>query len=199
MLYKSIILVFAFYSFGFGQVPTNAIDICPLMNGENIPKSVVKDKNGIDISLNDVISKKPTVLIFFRGNWCPYCNSHLGGIQKIEKEIESLGYQTIAISGDKLNEIPNTESKNKLTYSVYSDSKMRTQIDFGIAYRNEETIKNYNGLLQKASGEDHGMLPVPSLFIINTSGKILFSYLNPNITERIDEQVVLAVLKTLKK
>jgi peroxiredoxin len=183
----------------YAQVPSNPEDICPLLIGEKIPSSLVYNSSGEAEPLEMLIEKQKTVLIFFRGGWCPYCNAQLSGIQKIEPKIKALGYQIIAITPDKISDLLATSQQNKLAYQLYSDSKMNTQMAFGIAYKNEQTIKNYNGLLQRASGEEHGMLPVPAVFVLESSGKIKFEYINPDYTDRLDPILLLTVLEKLKK
>lgn len=179
-------------------VPENPTDISPLLSGETVPEAICNDKDGKEINIKSHINGKATVLVFFRGGWCPYCNAQLSGLQQIEKEITALGFQIVAITPDKVADIPSDIEKGKLTYQLLSDSKINVGSAFGIAYRNEATIKNYNGLLQKASGEEHGILPVPSVFIIDKTGKILFEYINPNIKERLNEKVLLAILKEVR-
>lgn len=55
------------------QVSTRIADspesVCPLLPGAQTPDSVVRDLDGKVQSLKDLISEKPTVLIFFRGGW----------------------------------------------------------------------------------------------------------------------------------
>ena len=35
------------------------------------------DQSGVGISLKDLRKKGPVVVLFYRGNWCPYCNKEL--------------------------------------------------------------------------------------------------------------------------
>ncbi|RYG30066.1 MAG: redoxin domain-containing protein, partial [Chitinophagaceae bacterium] len=36
-----------------------------------------KDQNGNDVRLKDLVKKGKVVLVFYRGEWCPYCNKNL--------------------------------------------------------------------------------------------------------------------------
>ncbi|MFN3298896.1 MAG: hypothetical protein ACK41Z_01755 [Sediminibacterium sp.] len=47
-------------------------------------------------------------------------------------------------------------------------------------------------------GETSEIMPVPTVMILNTKGKILFEYINPDYKERISSEMLLAVLKTVK-
>jgi hypothetical protein len=41
-------------------------------------------------------------------------------------------------------------------------------------------------------------LPVPSVFVVNTNGDILFEYVSPDFKHRITAELLVSVLKTLK-
>jgi len=79
---KIIIASLCFSSIAFAQVPKNAEDISPLLVGESIPDAMLLDYKGNQVALNSIIKNKPTVLVFYRGGWCPYCNMQLGGLQE---------------------------------------------------------------------------------------------------------------------
>ena len=82
------------------QVPQNAEDISPLLIGEKLPEAMLLDEDGKPINLNKEIAKKKTVLVFYRGGWCPFCNMQLASLAEAESEILKLGYQIIAVSPD---------------------------------------------------------------------------------------------------
>jgi len=104
------------------QIPEKAEDISPLLIGEIIPDGVLKAPDESDHSMLDILSKKPTVIMFYRGGWCPYCNNHLAELQGTESKINKLGFQIVAISPDSPQSLQLTDSKNKLRYNLYSDS-----------------------------------------------------------------------------
>lgn len=56
-------------------------------------------------------------------------------------------------------------------------------------YRN--TVEAYRGYgidLEAASGENHHLLPVPSVFIVGTDGRIAFAYANTDYTVRLSAE-----------
>lgn len=97
------------------SVPDQSSDISPLLIGESCPELTVKNLMGDDIQLTEVLAAKPTILIFYRGGWCPYCNLQLGGLQEIEDEIMKLGYQVVALSPDSPGNIRTSVEKHQLT------------------------------------------------------------------------------------
>lgn len=179
------------------QVPENAEDICLLLIGESIPKATLQDSEGKQVELSKLLGNKPTVLVFYRGGWCPYCSVQLSGLVKIEKEILDLGYQMIAISPDDYRNLQTTESKESINYTLLSDPDAKFIQQMGIGFKTPLMLKGFIAT-KGQKGETSEIMPVPTVMIVNEKGKILFEYLNPNYKERISGEMLLAVLKTIK-
>lgn len=197
---KKLILLFVvtvFFSYnGYTQVAEKAEDISPLLNGETFPDAVLKAPDGTEHILQEILKQKPTVVLFYRGGWCPFCNAHLAEIQNVQNEVVNLGYQIIAISPDLPDNLKVTDEKQNLPYSLYSDAEGELIKAIGIAFKAPE---NYLGMLsEKSHGLNDGFLPVPSVFVTDTSGKIAFEYINPDYKTRLSAELLLAVLKNLK-
>ena len=66
--------------------------IQPLQVGATMPaNSVVLTVAGKPFDLNAAVATKPTVLIFYRGGWCPYCNAHLRQLQGSMPALQAMG------------------------------------------------------------------------------------------------------------
>jgi peroxiredoxin len=177
------------------QVPDLAEDISPLLIGETIPDALVKAPDGSEHSILDILSRKPTVILFYRGGWCPYCNAHLAEIRNAENEILELGYQIIAISPDSPENLVVTGEKNELNYHLYSDADGTFSTAMGIAFKARK--KDLQKLLRYSDGANTGFLPVPSVFIANPAGLILFEYINPSYKTRLSTRLLIAILQNL--
>lgn len=181
---------------GYSQVAEKAEDISPLLNGETFPDAVLKAPDGTEHNLLEILKQKPTVVLFYRGGWCPFCNAHLAEIQNAQNEVVNLGYQIIAISPDSPENLRVTDENQHLQYSLYSDADGELIKAIGIAFKAPE---NFFGMLsEKSDGLNDGFLPVPSVFVTDTSGKIVFEYINPDYKTRLSAELLLAVLKNLK-
>lgn len=178
-------------------VPLKAEDISPLLAGEQIPVLKLPASTGKMFDLNLSVSQTPTILIFYRGGWCPYCSKQLSGLQEIEKELKDLGYQLIAISTDSPENLGKTIDKEKLGYTLLSDADLKAAKDFGIAFKGP---KSYDKFLPGTSGGKNvnKLLPVPSVFILNRKGRILFEYINPDITQRLSAPLMKAAAAALR-
>lgn len=177
------------------SIPKNANEISPLLVGEMIPESNLETLEGTTITLKEITSKKPTVLVMFRGGWCPYCNAQLIDLRKSLTAIDSLGFQLVAISPDSFKKSRENLQKNNLNFTLLSDLDRTAMIGFGIAYQAPTSvvkeIKTYS------EGKNLDLIPVPSVYVISQKGEILFEYINPDFTTRISSKLLLSVLKGL--
>lgn len=201
---KSIGLFITFLTLPFSSVfsqdyAASADEVSPLLISSKIPDVTVKDIDGNDVNLRAAVSKQPTILIFYRGGWCPYCSRHLADLQKIEDELYEIGYQILAVSADRPEKLKATLQKNELDYTLLSDSPMTAAKAFGLAFKvKQETVDRYKSIgidLEGDSGHNHHLLPVPAVYILNTEGVVQFNYVNPNYKERINGDVLLAAAR----
>ena len=188
-IFKIVALLFSVVS--FAQIADKAENVSPLLIGEKIPNVVLHDANGKEVKTKDILDKK-TVLVVYRGGWCPYCNSQLADMQEIEKDIIALGYQVIAISPDAPSFLKQTLDKKELQYKLYSDSEGVFSQAVGIAFAREKPK-----LDKYSEGKNPGFLPVPTVYVLNDKQEIEFMYINPNYGTRLKGDVLLAVLKSL--
>ena len=180
------------------RVPLKPEDVAPLLTGEQIPVLQLPDSSGELVDLNQSILATPTILVFYRGGWCPYCNRQLSGLQAIEKDLKKMGYQIIAISTDSPDNLKKSMIKEKLSYTLLSDADLRAAKLFGIAFKGPES---YDKFLPETSGGKNAdkLLPVPSVFILNKKGTILFEYINPDMTQRLSAPLLKAAASALRE
>jgi peroxiredoxin len=197
---KKLLLAFtiSLTQFGFAQneLPKSATDISPLLIGEKAPNTTLQTIDGKTVSFLETLSKDKTILVFYRGGWCPYCNQHLSALAEAEPELLKLGYKIIAISPDAAKSLEASKSKEKLNYTLLSDSENSFSKAFGIAFEAPKKYEKY--LLKGSDNVNSNVIPVPSVFIIDKDGTILFEYIAPDYKHRLSNELLLAVAKTLK-
>ena len=182
-------------------VPTKATAIRPVLIGSTVPTLVLFTPDAKQASLSSVLAAKPTVLVVYRGNWCLYCQKQLADLQKIEPNLLALGYQIVAVSPDSPAELKKTIQARALNYQLLSDRQHRAIEALGLAYyldsesRSEMEREGVN--LEALSGQPQWMLPVPAVFLVVTSGRIRWEYVNPDYRERVPPEVLLAAAKAL--
>ncbi|MBI2213882.1 MAG: AhpC/TSA family protein [Acidobacteria bacterium] len=180
-------------------IPERAEDVCPILIGEKIPPATLLDEAGKPYDLAASIARKPTILIFYRGGWCPYCNMHLAQLQKAEQALVDLGYQILAVSPDRPEKLAAPKDKNGLHYVLLSDSAMVAAKALGLAFRVDDAIvtkyRGYGIDLEADSGKKHHLLPVPAAFVLGRDGTVKFSYVNPDYKTRISGALLIAAAK----
>lgn len=204
-MFKIVVALVLFFAsgaaFAASELASAPDQVRPLLLGTAMPDVPLATLAGKATTLKQQVAGKPAILVFYRGGWCPYCNLQLSELRLIEKDVEKLGYQMIAISPDRPAELARTLGKDKLEYTLLSDSTADAIKAFGIGYRVDDKtlaqLKSYDIDLEKASGQQHHALPVPSVFIIDGAGVLQFSYSHPDYKVRVPGSVVLAAAKAI--
>lgn len=181
-------------------VAENPEEVSPLKAGWVIPDGVLRTLEGKEVHLKEEVRRKPTVLIFYRGGWCPYCSTQMGQLAKIQPKLAALGYQLLAVSPDKPEKLKESADKQRLNYILLSDSSMQVCLDFGLAYRvagaaYDTYVNKYHVDLEGASGENHHLLPVPAAFVLDKRGMIHYAYSNPNYKVRVNPEELLRAVE----
>lgn len=173
----------------------------PILLGSRLPDVTLRTVGGQVTTLSKQVGGKPAILVFYRGGWCPYCNLQLSELRLIEAEAKALGYQMIAISPDRPEELAKTLDEGELTYTLLSDSQAEALKAFGIGFRlDDATYLKYKAFgidLETASGEKSRALPVPTVYIVDADGVLQFGYTHPDYTIRIPGPVILAAAKAI--
>lgn len=182
------------------KIPNAPEKISPIQIGQSLPPISLKDLGSKEFNLNEAIARKPAVVIFYRGGWCPYCNLQLAGLQKIEAQLLESGFQIIAISPDRPEKLKESMDKHQLTYHLLSDNAMTAATALGIAFHLDDALVSkykdeYKIDLEGDSGYTHHLLPVPAVFIVGQDGEIHFSYVNPDYKVRLDGNELLKAAK----
>lgn len=168
----------------------------PLKEGDSIPDVKLRTDDNQEVSLRKLAGEKPTVLIFYRGGWCPFCTRHLSELAGIEQDLEKAGAQLLAISMDQPSKLRETPNRDKLGYRLLSDSEAVAAKAFGIAFQVEDDLvtkykDSYKIDLEAASGQTHHILPHPAVYVVDTAGKIRFAYVNPDYKVRLEPAKIL--------
>lgn len=185
------------------DIHTSASEVQPLMIGMKAPEFIVRDAENQIFNFEPGKQDKPVVLTFFRGGWCPYCNLHLSEMRLAEKQLTDMGFDIWFISIDKPEMLLASLDDPEVGYTIYSDSSLSATRSFGLAFRVDDELNqkylNWNIDLEKASGEDHHVLPAPATYIIGTDGVINFAYINPDYKVRLHPNILLAAATAYKE
>ena len=164
--------------------------------GDKLPDFKIKDAFGEEVSRDKLLAKGNIVLSFYRGEWCPYCNLELRALQKIVPELAAKGTTLVAISPELPDQAFVTSQKNELTFPVLSDLGNGLARQLGIIFKQPDTIKDvlgfWGGLDWKAHcGDESYEVPVPATILIDKTGTIRNTFIDPHWTKRLEPATVL--------
>ena len=193
---------------GHADVPiaASAEDTQPLQVGDPAPRFVVEQVDGSAYDFNPAELEKPTLLLTFRGGWCPYCNVYLSDMRFVIPEIREMGVDVLFLSGDRASELYDSLSSQAqediagLDYTILSDANAQAAMSLGIAFRANTRTELYlkgKGAYEGSSVDRHDVLPVPAVFAVDTEGTIRYSFTNPNYKVRLPADDLIAVAREI--
>ena len=164
------------------------------------PDFKAADQYDKEIRLKDVLRDSLVVLIFYRGQWCPYCNKQLKKLEDSLQLIKSKGAILIAVTPEKPEYISKTIEKTKASYHLLYDKDMKIMKAYGVSFQvDDKSVSRYKNAdidLLNASGQrDKAFLPVPATYIISKEGTILYRYFDTDYKKRPSVQEILNNLK----
>jgi peroxiredoxin len=177
-LILTLMLTFFLGMFANAQIAPNPNTSSLLKTGDTIPNVTLQTIDGKPFTLRTGLKDQPTIIIFYRANWCPYCNEHLSDLQDHEKQFIKLGYKIIAISTETVDQLQITKSKTFVKYTLLSDEEHAAIKAFGI---------------------ENGPIAVPSVFIIDKNGIIRFAHSDSDYKTRLSGSEVLVYAKQATK
>jgi peroxiredoxin len=164
----------------------------PLGVGEHAPDFVATRVDHTQYVFSASHLQHPTVLIFYRGGWCPYCNMQLADLHQVEPRLRASGFEVLFVSTDRPELLYSSLRDQTVSYTLLSDPELHAAQAFHIAFHLDaqqyaEELK-WGVDLEKTTGTREHALPVPSVFIVDTSGVIRFVYSNPDFRVRLGAQ-----------
>lgn len=166
---------------------------------DKAPVFTARDQYGKTISLSDELKKGPVVLVFYRGQWCPYCNRQLKQLEDSVSQIQQKGATVLTITPEVQENIEKTISKTKASYPILHDEGLRIMKSYEVAFRVDdktiETYKKYGIDFIQANGQENGAnLPVPAVYVISKEGKIIYKHFDTDYRKRASVKEILAHL-----
>ncbi len=156
------------------------------MVGDKIPDFSAKDHLGNLFSSSN--EKEKLVVVFIRGQWCPYCNKYIESLQNISPELQAKNAKLVIISPEKPEFIEKTLEKTKTSYTVLYDEGYKIAEAFDVLYTPDAKILDlYNSKVEGfavSRSDNSGRLPVSATFILDENRIISWRHFNPDYKER---------------
>jgi peroxiredoxin len=167
--------------------------------GAVAPDFTLPDATGQAVTLSTLLAHGPVVLVFYRGEWCPYCNLALRAYQRIQPHLAVLGATMVAVSPQTPDNSLTTVEKKELTFPVLSDQGNSVARQYGAVFAYSEAIRSllssFGTSLATFNGDDSWELPFPGVFIIAPDRTVIFAQIEADWTMRTEPETILASLR----
>jgi len=188
------------FSDGIAEVRESGIVENALSEGDQAVDATLPDAQGEDVKLSDLWASGPVVVVWYRGGWCPYCNLQLRAMQEALPAIREAGATLVAITPETPDNSLSTSEKNELEFTVLSDVGNELARQYGVVFTLAEKVSPIYKKridLEKYNGNDSDELPLAATYVIDTTGKIRYAFLDADYTKRAEPADVLAALEAL--
>lgn len=175
-------LLYVYWYSSFGRTPTLQLAI-----GAPLPEFAVTDAKGATLSSSS-FSGKPSILVFYRGNWCPFCMAQVKELAARYKELDALGVRVALVS-------PQPYGKN-----LHLAEKFAVNLEF---LTDEDNVAARILKIDNAHGLPMGMqmmgydsdTVLPTVIITDKNGKVVWVHETDNYRIRPEPDVYLDVLR----
>lgn len=157
--------------------------------GREAPRFAATTNIGDSIKMEELLLTGPVVLVFYRGQWCPVCNRHLGNLQDSLELITGRGATVIAVSPEKPELTQKTAKKTGAAFALLFDDGYRICDAYGVTFQPDSgTRLKYNTFLaadlKNAHSDTSERLPVPATYIIERDGTIIWRHFDTDYRQR---------------
>src|SRR5258706_6973462 len=148
-----------------------------------------KDQFGKTITLRSLLKKGNVVLVFYRGEWCPYCNRYLKELEESLLTISAKGASVVAVTPEKPEYVAKSVEKTKATFPILHDEALKIMKSYDVAYKlDSKALSKYKKInvdLNEITGAVNSEnLPVPAVYVIDQQGIIVYRFFDPDYTNR---------------
>jgi len=170
--------------------------------GQEAPNFEIPNHKGEIISLNSLLNKGPVIVVFYRGNWCPYCNLQLRALQAKLNEFKTFGANLVAISAQVPDESTPENEINDIEFNVLSDQDAKVAKQYGLAWKMPEFLLNHMKIdrnldLEQINNGNGNIIAIPATFIIGKDNVIQWNYVNIDYRVRSEPDEIIESLKKI--
>ena len=124
-----------------------------LYPGDTFPSITVKLPGGETLDLPHSLGGHFSVILFFRGSWCPYCNAQLRAFQRARASLDEMDVRVVALSVDDEATTQELITKNGLEFPVGHSADAKALAEETGAFVNDEpTYVQSTGFVLDPSG-----------------------------------------------
>jgi peroxiredoxin len=159
-----------------------------LKAGQPLPEFSGVDDSGSPVSTRD-LAGAPAIILFVRGNWCPFCTKQVEGLTQHYKAIIDGGARLILVTPKPLDTTRRVAEFFNVDFEFWLDESLAIARQLGLVHPGGVPQQNHENY-----GEDTVW---PTALVVDADGVIRFSHLSKFIFDRPDPQKLLAELNKI--
>jgi peroxiredoxin len=177
----ALMAAYVFWYSRFGRQPNESLEV-----GKKLPSFELAKADGAIVRSAE-LEGSPAVLVFYRGNWCPFCMAQVREIASRYPDFEKLGAALVFISPQHASRTQALAARFGLAMHFLVDESNQLAETLGIAIQNGVPVG-----LPGAGAADTVM---PTVIALNTRGTIVYADQTDNYRMRPEPDVFLSILR----
>jgi peroxiredoxin len=172
--------------------------------GATAPEFTLEDISGNQVRSSDLLALGPLVLKFFRGRWCPYCVTELEAWRDLYPRLREAGALLAAVSPQTTRQSDFMAGQHGLPFPLLADPGCNLAAKFSLVYTVPDYHRDYyRSILVNIpfiNGDESWQLILPTTYVINSSGRIVFAQAFADYRVRPEpEEALAAVLSAVER
>lgn len=178
-------------------VPAGALSV-----GDEAPDAELLTADSAKTTFSAVLADAVTVVVFYRGAWCPYCNITLRTYQEqLVPALREQGAQLVAVSPQTPDGSAQSVANGDLDFVVLSDPANTLADRFGIVTEPSGSAREAHTELgfdvADSNADATARVPFPSVYVIDEAGRIRFADIHVDYTTRTEVADILDAVRAL--
>lgn len=168
--------------------------------GSTIDDLVLLDVDGAPTRLYAALGDDRAVVVFYRGEWCPYCSIALRHYEReLVPALDARGVRLLAISPQLPDGSLKTKEKLELSFTVLSDPGNRLARQLGIVITPSSASlerQRSRGLdLAERNADGTPELPMPTTLIVDADHTVRWIDVHPDYVTRTETSEIISALE----
>jgi peroxiredoxin len=182
-----------YYAVGFGAVGSllyvfwySRIDRseAKITEGDTLPDFTLFTSKGEAVE-SSILRKQPSLILFFRGNWCPLCMAQIKEIAASYKELDQRGVKIFLVSPQSDGQSRHLAKQFNVPMQFLVDKNLQAATKLGLIHKDGTPM----GMIGYESDT-----VMPTAILTDKNGDVIFADLTDNYRVRPEPQTFLDIL-----
>ena len=156
--YRFYLIVYSTLFLSYLLFNQNEKEMSKIEVGSQVPEFILKDQNGNDFDISELLGKKNMVVYFYPKDDTPGCTKEACSFQDMYEDFKKIDAEVIGISGQSVESHKAFADKYNLSFILLADEGNKIRKQFGVP------------------ASFFGLLPGRVTYIVNKEGKVIYTF-----------------------